>query len=384
MKIAVVTPTYPPYAGGIGNVAAFNARELARLGHEVTVFTPLYRPVSADDGGISVRRLKPRFKYGNAAYLPALKHALIGYDIIHLHYPFFGGAEVIWRYRRRFKKKKAKIVVHYHMDVIGEGLIRRIFHWHRLLILPRIIKMADAIILTSLDYGRNSDIAKFMEKQPAKFAEVPNGVDTQIFQPEQKDSELSAKHDISPEDRVAIFVGGLDQAHYFKGVEHLLEAMTRLSAAPYNWKLLVVGEGNLRAGFQDLAAQLRINENTIFTGQVSDKDLPKYYNLGDVVVLPSIDKSEAFGLALVEGMACGKPAVASNLAGVRSVVTEGIDGLLASPGDAGDLAGKINYFLANPAEAASFGRAGRRKTLLKYDWKMIGIKLDDLYKKLSS
>ncbi|MCH7561330.1 MAG: hypothetical protein IIC67_08215, partial [Thaumarchaeota archaeon] len=76
---------------------------------------------------LKIKRIKPLIKYGNAAFVPALSWMLKGFDIIHLHYPFFGGAETIWFYKRKFKKQGAKIVLHYHMDVVGEGLFKLIF-----------------------------------------------------------------------------------------------------------------------------------------------------------------------------------------------------------------------------------------------------------------
>ncbi|MFA6254791.1 MAG: glycosyltransferase family 4 protein [Patescibacteria group bacterium] len=382
MKIAIVTPTFPPYAGGIGNVAAFNAKELVRLGYQVTIFTPFYQAVEEEFSDLDIKRVKPLFKYGNAAFVPALGWMLKGYDIIHLHYPFFGGAEVIWFYWRRFKKQKTKIILHYHMDVVGEGIFKLIFKIHNWFVLPRIVKKADKVIFTSLDYGQHSNLAKKIGKNPAKFVELPNGVDTQNFSPQAKDSELLRKHEINFNDKVVLFVGGLDKAHYFKGVEYLIEGASRLRQENYEWKLVIVGEGELKQTYVDLVHQLKIHLRTVFTGYVPNEDLPKYYNLADVVVLPSVDKSEAFGLALIEGMSCAKPVVASNLVGVRSVITEKMDGLLAEPKNPDDLAAKINYFLDNPSQALEFGRAGRRKVLLKYDWRIIGQQLDELYKKL--
>jgi len=382
MKIAIVTPTFPPYAGGIGNVAAFNAKELVKLGHEVTIFTPFYQAVQEEFSDLKIKRVKPLFKYGNAAFVPALGWMLKGYEVIHLHYPFFGGAEVIWFFRRRFKKQKTKIVLHYHMDVIGAGVVKWLFKFHKIFLLPRIIKMADKIIVTSIDYAQNSNLAKWLSKNPQKFIEIPNGVDSHNFSPQPKDSELLKKHEINFNDKIVLFVGGLDKAHYFKGVEYLIEAASRLRQENYEWKLVIVGEGELKQTYVDLAHQLKIHLRTIFTGYVPNEDLPKYYNLADVVVLPSVDKSEAFGLTLIEGMSCAKPVVASNLVGVRSVITEKMDGLLAEPKNPDDLAAKINYFLDNPNQALEFGRAGRRKVLLKYDWQIIGRQLDGLYKKL--
>ncbi len=382
MKIAIVTPTFPPYAGGIGNVAAFNARELSQLGHEVVIFTPLYEAVKEEVIDLKVKRITPLFKYGNAAFVPALGKLLSGFDIIHLHYPFFGGAETIWLYKRKLKKNKAKIVLHYHMDVVGEGIFKIIFKIHQIVCLPKIVKMADKIIFTSIDYGKYSNLAKWLVKKPEKFIEVPNGVDTQNFSPQPKDVDLLKKHEIDPADKIVLFVGGLDKAHYFKGVEYLIEAVSRLHQSSYHWKLVIVGEGELKKEYSDLAGQLNIENKVIFTGYVPNDDLPKYYNLADVVVLPSVDKSEAFGLTLAEGMSCAKPVIASNLAGVRSVIDDEVSGLLVEPKNADDLASKINYFLADPESAIQFGKAGRIKAKAKYDWQIIGQQLDELYRKI--
>ncbi|MAF13870.1 MAG: hypothetical protein CMI53_03185 [Parcubacteria group bacterium] len=386
MKIAIITPTLPPYAGGIGNVAASNALELAKLGHDVTIFTPQYnkaKDFKEELTELKIKRIKPLLKYGNAAFVPALHWMLKDFNIIHLHYPFFGGAETIWFYKRKFKKRGAKIVLHYHMDVVGEGLFKLIFKIHKILLLPRIVKMVDKVIFTSMDYGKNSDLAKLAAKEPNKFIEVPNGVDTSNFQPQDKSQTLMSKHEIKPEDKVVLFVGGLDKAHYFKGIEGLIEAMSRLRDTTYSWKLVIVGSGELKEEYFNLASQFKMEFKTVFTGYVSNEDLPKYYNLANVVVLPSIDKSEAFGLALVEGMACGKPVIASDLVGVRSVVTQDVNGLLVKPKDVEGLADKINYLLTDTDEALQFGKAGRRKVKAKYDWKIIGEQLDEIYNGLN-
>lgn len=383
MKVAIVTSTFPPYAGGIGNVALFNARELAKIGHEVTVFTPAYKQAKEEIMDIKVVRIKPLIKHGNAAFVPSLKWMLKGYNIIHLHYPFFGGAEVIWRYKRKFKKQGAKIVLHYHMDVVGKMAMRAIFKFHNTFMLPRIIKMADKVILTSFDYGENSNIAKQLKKNPDKFIEVPNGVDVNNFLPKEKDPALLQKYKINHGEKVVLFVGGLDKAHYFKGVEYLIEAMSWLRQSGYSWRLIIVGEGELKEVYRDLASQFKLHLKTIFAGYVSNDDLPKYYNLADVVVLPSVDKSEAFGLTLIEAMACSKPVVGADLPGVRSVITEKMDGLLVKPRDAKELAARINFFLNDPGTSVEFGKAGRRKVLLKYDWRKIGQQINELYKQLN-
>src|SRR3989338_4036703 len=382
MKIAIITPTFPPYAGGIGNVAAANARELIKLGHEVRVFTPQYGPVTEEITDVPIQRIKPLLRYGNGALITSFGWMLRGFDILHLHYPFFGGAEMIWLQRSKLKARGSKLIIHYHMDVVGEGMLKAFFKLHKKILLPRIIKMANRVIVTSLDYARQSNIAAAIERQPNHFVEVPNGVDLQSFTPQPKPPALLKQHGIDPEDKVVLFVGGLDRAHYFKGVSYLIEAMSRLRETDYSWRLVVVGSGELASAYRDLAAQLNIGSKTVFTGYVPGELLPQDYQLADVAVLPSVDASEAFGLTLVEAMACAKPVVATNLPGVRSVVQDGQNGLLVNPKDADDLASKIHYLLANPAVGQQFGQAGRRKVEQQYDWRIIGKQLDELYHKL--
>lgn len=384
MKIAIISSTFPPYAGGIGNVAAANARELAKLGNQVTVFTPAYDKVQEEMTDIKVTRMPVFLAYGNAAWCPSLSWMLKGFDIIHLHYPFFGGAETIWLHKRKYKKKGAKIIVHYHMDVVGEGVFRFIFSLHRKIMLPKILKMADRVIVTSNDYAKNSYLKHNLDSSKDKFFELPNGVDVENFVNTQKSKEILVKHEIDQDEKIILFVGGLDKAHYFKGIEYLIKAMTNLRQSEYLWKVIIVGEGDLKDEYKSLASQLRLDHKIVFTGYVANSDLPKYYNLADVVVLPSVDKSEAFGMALVEAMSCSKPVIASDLPGVRSVVDDKINGLLIKPKDPDDLATKINYLLSNSGVAKEFGLAGRQKVITQYSWKIIGKNLEAIYKNLKN
>jgi glycosyltransferase involved in cell wall biosynthesis len=80
---------------------------------------------------------------------------------------------------------------------------------------------------------------------------------------------------------------------------------------------------------------------------------------------------EAFGLVLLEAMACGKPIIASNLPGVRTVCEDGVNGLLVKPGDAADLAKKLALILSDDELAARLGEAGLQRVKEKYNWKKV-------------
>ncbi|HDQ23209.1 MAG TPA: glycosyltransferase family 1 protein [Candidatus Uhrbacteria bacterium] len=389
MKIAQVVCRFKPYKGGIGNVAYNHALGLAKSGHKVTVFTPLYtakdkRYSSAD---YEIKRLVTWGRIGNGAFLPQLLGQLKGFDIVHLHYPFFGGAEVIWL-AKLLRGKNFKLVLSYHMDVIGGIFMRPFFRFHTKCLMPKIIKSADKVIVDSMDYAQNSNIKEFVKQKPDKFIEIPPGIDLDRFFPSKKDKKLLYQYGINPEfDRVLLFVGALDKAHYFKGIDFLINSFSVLDYSGdqdsvYRIKLLIVGEGNLKKKYQNEVAEAGLKNKILFADPVSDKELPKYYNLSDVVILPSIDRSEAFGITLTEAMACAKPVVASNLAGVRSVVDDGINGFLFDVKQEGDLANRVNELFKNNELREKMGKSGREKVEKFFNHDFLTKKLAGVYEDL--
>ena len=95
MKIAQIVSTFPPYHGGMGNVAYQYARGLAERGHEVTVFTPDFGRRAWAGEKFEVRLLRPAIQYSNAAWVPGLHKNLADFDVVHFHYPFLGGEFVL-------------------------------------------------------------------------------------------------------------------------------------------------------------------------------------------------------------------------------------------------------------------------------------------------
>lgn len=333
-KIAIVVSTYPPYRGGMGNVAFHHAEELRKRGHTVEVFTPAtYRPV---------------LRWGNGAVMFRLAQRLRSFDHVFLHYPFFGTAELL-----AFSSVKFTIV--YHMDAIGRGPMRPLFAVHRRLVQPFILRRAQRIVVSSLDYALPCYVAW---KQ--KFFELPLGVNTQKFTQKIFPEKLLKR---------ILFVGSLDRAHYFKGLDVLMDAVHNLDV-----HLTVVGDGDRRAYYESIAPAGKVT----FLGNVSDDKLPEVYQSADLLVLPSIDRSEAFGLVILEAMASGLPVVASDLPGVRTVVRRGETGWLVRSNDARALASTISGALSDPERLKRFGAAGRRVAETEYDWKIIGEKLDSL------
>ncbi len=363
MKIAQVTAVFPPYRGGIGQVAWHYAKGLSDLKEKVEVFTIDYG--LKQKYNFSCHYLSAWPRWGKAGFCPQLLWRLDKFDIVQLHYPAFGLAEVtsFWR----FINKNKKLFLFYHHDLVGKGWLGKFFWLYQKLFLPFILKMADVILVSSLDYIAHSEIKRYYFNHKEKFIPLPFAADD-IFIP-LSEKKYSVKN--------ILFVGGLDRNHYFKGVDKLIRACARLPVD--NWQLTIVGEGELLPLYKNLAEKLGIKEKVIFTGAQTDFELVKMYQNSYIFCLPSIDKTEAFGLVLVEAMACGLPVIASNLPGVRGVVRENESGILVEAGNVDDLVDKINMFLNDEEKQKKYGQQASQIVQNVYRWPKIIKTLRQIY-----
>jgi glycosyltransferase involved in cell wall biosynthesis len=368
MRVAHVTATFPPYFGGTGNVCYHNARVLAARGHQVEVFTAETHGTIDDPPGVTVHRLKPVIQVGNAPLLPQLLR-LQHFDLVHLHYPFYTGAEFV-------SLARIPYVVTYHQDVELGGLLGYGTRLHGRTIGNIVLRRAAMICSTSLDYFAHSTYAALDTRPECTVVEVPNGVDVQSFRPGPIDQRVRLRYGIPPDACLALFVGAQDRAHYFKGIPTLLRAVAKQPETA----LLLAGDGDLRSDFEQLANDLGITDRVVFAGRVETAELPSLYRAADLLVLPSETRGEAFGMVLLEAMASGRPVIASDLPGVRSVVDHGADGLLVEAGNSEALAAALATFAQMPrATRLALGAAGRQKVEDRYDWTRIGRKLEALY-----
>jgi glycosyltransferase involved in cell wall biosynthesis len=395
MKIAHLVCKFPPYRAGMGAVAYEEVNRLADLGHEVTVFTlgdkhdtPHPDLASGSSPTLGEHRFRVEYlkafpRLGNGGFCPQIIKKLKEFDIIHLHYPFFGAQEVLWL-GRKLGLIKAKLVITYHMDASFNGWLTKILSFKSWLIRSSLFKSAAYIFCASLDYVEHSQIKNIYRKRKEKFIEIPFGAShspDNISRPRLE--EIKQQLRWQPNVKNILFVGNLDRAHYFKGVDILLQSFAKLinlQLSNYQIiKLSIIGDGDLRSAYEQQAKELNIAERVIFTGRISDADLACYYYLSDVVVLPSTTSAEAFGLVLVEAESFGKPVIGSDLPGVRSVVGEA--GLLVKPGDIDDLAEKLKIILTNENLRQKFSLAGLNQVKEKYNWDEHVCRLNSLYQK---
>lgn len=379
MKIAHISATFPPYMGGTGNACYNYAIELAKMGHEVCVLTRDYGKelIYDDPDTIEIKRFRPLFKFGNAPFIPQI-FFMKNYDIIHLHYPFFFGAEIVYLIHKIWG---SKYVISYHNDVIyNNGFIGLFLNLYKKTIMRLILDSASKIIVSSFDYAENSDIKSYIKKRGKDLVEISYGVNLDNFSIDESSDKLKVFYKIDMDVRIILFVGSLDKAHHFKGVNNLLKSFkVVLRKSNLDLRLIIVGEGDLKEDYICLSEKLGINDKVLFVGKVKEFELVQYYKMSDLVVLPSTTMGEAFGLVLVEAMALKKPVIASNLPGVRVVVENGFNGFLVKPNDVNDLSDKIILLIENKDIRDKFGENGQNKVKNLYSWPRVSKKLEKIY-----
>jgi phosphatidylinositol alpha-1,6-mannosyltransferase len=159
-----------------------------------------------------------------------------------------------------------------------------------------------------------------------------------------------------------------------KGIDSVLEALAAVRRAVPDLVYVVAGDGPDRERLVELARRLGVDESVRFVGAVEDAELPLWYSLGDVFVMPSRSDPpdvEGFGIVYLEAAACERPVVAARAGGVPDAVADGVSGLLVEPGDRDGLARALAELLSDPARRANLGRRARERVLAELTWDRI-------------
>ncbi len=218
---------------------------------------------------------------------------------------------------------------------------------------------------------------------PQKLITITPGVDTGRFRPQPPTDDLVRR--FKPQGtRILLTVGRLDER---KGHDTVIRAMPQISGRfHHNVRYIIVGTGREEARLRRLTAQLDLNGRVIFAGRVPDEQLPLYYNLCDVFVLPNRVTAasdlkgdyEGFGIVFLEAAACAKPVVAGRSGGAAEAVQDGDSGLLIDPLSPDELAHAVNRILADPDLATRLGTRGRQRTVDHFDWQLVAKRLEPL------
>ena len=160
-----------------------------------------------------------------------------------------------------------------------------------------------------------------------------------------------------------------------KGLDVLLRAMAEVLRTEPRIRLEIAGDGPLRSDLEGLAAELHIQANVRFLGEISD--VPSLLARASLFVLPS--HSEGISLTLLEAMARGLPVVATKVGGNAEVVVNGETGFLVPPNDPSALAHRLRQVGMDSDRCQMFGRAGRRRVEAHFDIRRVLVEYEKLY-----
>ena len=370
MKIALVTPYEYPYPGGVTEHVSHLDRCFREWGHDVRIVAPCTETeerMTDNVIGISGSIVSVPFSgsVSRVSFSPRIyrrvKHLLARerFDVVHLHEPLTPALPLT--VLRHSKTVNVGTFHAYREQHLGLKVGRRV--------LKRFMAKLDAKICVS--EASREMMSKYF---PGEYTVIPNGIDVQHF----------AGVHVKPIERFddgrpnVLFVGRLDKR---KGFEYLLRAYSRVLAAIPNARLIVVGayDNEDKAPFVHYARTHHLN-SVKFVGRVSSADLPRYYRTCDVFCAPSTG-FESFGIVLLEAMAAGKPIVATNIAGYRSVLEDSREGLLVEPENELALTEAIVSLLQDAGLRREMGARGQDKAR-RYDWSIVAGLVLDLYRQV--
>ncbi len=220
------------------------------------------------------------------------------------------------------------------------------------------LRKYDAVIAVSNEVAVSTLKWCFVDKR--KVHTVYNGIETDLFHPDQQQRKNTRKAlSILDKDRVLLFFSFVTRQ---KGLHLLIKALPIILKNNICVKLLVVGEGEYLDEARLIIKQSGLENYASFTGHIPRKDASCYINASDIFIMPTL-RQEGLPFALIEAMACGKAVIASKIGGITSVVDDGINGLLITPGDVSMLAEKVTFLLNNKDIADKLAANARIKAL---------------------
>jgi glycosyltransferase involved in cell wall biosynthesis len=353
MRILTVLTYYRPHTSGLTIYAERLARALTRRGHQVTVMTTQYDPrlpAREQMDGVNVLRVPVALRMSKGVIAPTFgwvaTRMVSENDVVHMHLPQFDAPGVAFR-GRLFGKPS---VLTYHCDLrLPPGLFNRfvnlVVKWQN----NMAGILADEVVTYTRDYA---DHSRYLSRYSHKLRTILPPVELPEARPEAVRA-FAAEHGI-PDRRPVIGMAARFAAE--KGVEVLLDALPAVLARYPSAQVLFAGQSENVMGEQSYSDRLMPRIRNLeeaghwrFLGNLSPSQMAAFYPGLDVLVVPSLNSTEAFGLVQIEAMLNAVPCVASALPGVRMPVQMHGMGRVVAIGDSASLAGGILDVLDHPA-----------------------------------
>jgi phosphatidyl-myo-inositol alpha-mannosyltransferase len=370
MKIGLVSPYDWSYPGGVRDHVWHLANEFTMMGHDVRIMAP----ASGPKGKLSEKYI---YKMGRTTPIPingSIARILLDpsislrvrrvlarehFDILHVHEPLVPGlSQAVLHYSR------AVTVGTFHASSYPSSYssLNLAYASTYPFLRPLFRRLAGCIAVST---AALQFISRYF---PADYRVIPNGVNLERFSPQvvPLPQFMDGKQNI-------LFVGRFEKR---KGAKYLLRAIPSIRQQFPETRFIFVGEGRLRRGFQQFVERQGW-QDVVFTGYVSDEDLPRYFGSAQVFCSPATG-AESMGIILLEAMASGTPVVASNISGYATVISHGIDGILTTPRNSEELAWAVRYLLEHGSLRQQFIQAGLLKAR-EYAWPHVAQRVMDYY-----
>lgn len=373
MRILFALTYYRPHISGLTIYAQRVARALARRGHTITILTSQYDPslprTEIEDDGVKVVRVPVVARISKGVIMPALGWVASAlapqHDAMCLQLPQFDASGLALRGRLL----RQPVVLTYQCDLkMPPGFINRVankaVHWSNL----AAGHLATVIVVSSQDYA---DHSAYLQGFRSKLRVITMPVEVASVTEEDKQAFRRRWNIQGP------VIGMAARLAAEKGVDVLLDALPRVLEEYPNARVLYVGPYENVLGEEAYARRLaplfeRYREHWTFLGKLSDVDMACFFANCDVLAVPSLNSTEAFGLVQAEAMLCGTPCVSSSLPGVRQPVLQTGMGLVAPIGDSYVLADSLlriirdrEYYVRPYEEIAA--RFSTERTALEYE-----------------
>jgi glycosyltransferase involved in cell wall biosynthesis len=369
-KVLLAAPYFPPHKGGTELFALNIADQLSKnFGWDVVVVTTTdghSEELERVRDGLVVYRLPYWRKVSNSplsgSWFWRIRKIIKAErpDLVNAHSPVPGLGDLA-----SLMAGRCPVVANYHCGPMRKG--QRwpdMAIWIYENILLRALLLKARRIVASSDFVRDTVLRRF----GYKTITITPGVDAQQFHP--------ASHPVnSPH---VLFVGSLNNSERHKNLAGLLAACKELRGIIPQLELTVVGDGDGRKYYEELAASMGLGGMTTFAGYLERPALAEAYRAAAVFVLPST--KDSFPLVIAEAMASGLPVISTRVGGIPTLVDHGVDGLLVDPTDSHELAKALRIVLEDRALSAEMAAAGRHKAVQRLSWLSRGELTDRVFR----
>jgi glycosyltransferase involved in cell wall biosynthesis len=396
MKILQVVERFYPRAGGAELHVFYISKELAKLGHDVTVVTsssvaqqdvpglsnkgltlrnslPDLPRYEENAEGVKIYRFRPRLALYTLYLVPGLIRYLFEhlqeYDVVHVHQYLHAEPSLVVI---ASKLKRTPFVLTAHDMISSYGGFRELVKKCADAAFGRAVLRSAAALIALTPINREQYLQ--LGAPEGRISIVPNGITPEEFRNLKTSSQLL--HDLGNPEHLVLFVGRLVS---YKGPQYLVQAIADILQEYASTKFVFVGQDDgYGVELVRLAASERVSDKCIFVGQVSDEKLKEFYATANVFVLPS--SCEAFGIAALESIAAGTPVVLADLGGLSYILSE-IGGypIDMHANVSKQIATAIKAVFSNDVEKDI--EKQRHKVLQDYSWTSIAKKLITVYER---